>query len=151
MAYQTIRDLVRHVQALHGQLRTSIRNARQHEDDERSDLLLELIDAHESALERAIETVEHREGDAVLNTWLQYEPNAEVERALRRHDLESVRSGDEIMALVLETENALIRLYELLRGAHSSPSVQSFFTSLLEMEDSAVRRSARVELESGDA
>lgn len=150
MAYQTIRDLVTHVRSLHGRLRNRVRNARQRENDERARLLLEFIDEHEASLERAIESTEQRGGDTVLETWLQFEPNTEVERAMKRLEEESALSRDEMVTLVLETENALVRLYDLLRGTNSSFTVQSFFTSLLEMEDSAVRKSARVGLESGD-
>jgi len=132
MAYQTIRDVISHVGALHRRLRESVRNAQTREDDERSTLLLKFIEEHESVLERAIEAAEQR-GDAVLDTWLQ-----------------SSASSDEVVKHVLETENALVRLYELLKGSTGSSRVQAFFSSLVEMEDSAVRRSARVRLESGD-
>lgn len=86
----------------------------------------------------------------MLDTWLQFEQGSEVGRAMKQSAPVSSGSGDEIVAHVLETENALIRLYELLQGSTSSPSVQAFFASLLDMEDSAVRRSARVRLEAGD-
>lgn len=149
MAYQTIRDLISHVRTLHGRLEESVRKAQRREDDERSTLLLKFIGEHESALERAIEAAEES-GASVLDTWLQFEPNTELERAMAQSDLDSSPSSDDVVKHVLETENALVRLYELLIGSTGSSRVQSFFSSLLEMEDSAVRRSARVRLESGD-
>lgn len=149
MAYQTIRDLVSHVRSLHGRLREAVRKAAAHSDDERTSLLLSFIGEHESALERAIESAEQA-GGAALDTWLQFEPNTELERAMRQSELDSSLSADDVIKHVLETENALVRLYELLLGSTGSSSVQSFFSGLLEMEDSAVRRNARVRLESGD-
>lgn len=150
MAYQTIRDLISHVRTLHRRLQESVRNAQTREDDERSALLLKFIGEHEAALERAIEAAEQRGGGSVLDTWLQFEPNTELERAMSQSELDSSPSSDDVVKHVLETENALVRLYELLMGSTGASRVQSFFSSLLEMEDSAVRRSARVRLESGD-
>ncbi|HXV63198.1 MAG TPA: hypothetical protein VEK15_21040 [Vicinamibacteria bacterium] len=149
MAYQTIRDIVEHVRSVHRRLCDAVREARSEADDERTALLLAVIDEHESTLERAVESAQQT-GGSVLDTWLQFDPNAEVERAMRHRASDSPSSRDAIVAHVLETENSLMRLYELLRGSTSSPSVQSFFLSLLEIEDSAVRQSARVVLEAGD-
>ena len=150
MAYQTIRDLVAHVRKLHRRLRDLVSEAEMQEEDERTALLLEFIDEHESVLERAVVAAEQKGGKAVLDTWLQFEQTNELDRAMRQGEPTSSPSGDEIVDHVLRTENALIRLYELLQGSTSSSSVQTFFASLMELEDSAVRRSARVRLEAGD-
>ena len=150
MAYQTIRDLVAHVRTLHRRLRDLVCEAETQADDERTALLLEFIDEHEAALERTIAAAEQKGGEAVLDTWLQFEQTSELDRAMRQSEPASSRSGYEIVDHVLRTENALIRLYELLQGSTSSSSVQTFFASLMEIEDSAVRRSARVRLEAGD-
>ncbi|HEX9725031.1 MAG TPA: hypothetical protein VGC53_12195 [Vicinamibacteria bacterium] len=150
MAYQTIRDVVAHVRALHRRLQHLVGETRTHMDDQRFALLLDFINQHESALEQALEAVEQRGSEAVLNTWLQFEQTAEVDRAMRRSEPMPSGSGDEIVRHVLQTEKTLIRLYQLLQGSTGSPTVQSFFSGLLEMEDSAVRRSARARLEAGD-
>ena len=149
MAYQTVRDVVEHVRSLHSHLRRAAKQVKPKVGDHRSALLLEFIDQHEAALERAVQATTQRGGDTVLDTWLQFEQDKEVDRAMRRSENPSP-SDDDVVAQVLETENALIRLYQLLQGSTSAPSVQAFFESLLEMEDSAVRRSARVKLEAHD-
>lgn len=113
-------------------------------------MLLGVIDEHEAALERAIQAVEQRGDGAVLDTWLQFEPNVEIQRVLRRVEPDESTSSEELAARVLETENTIIRLYELLQGSSGSSSVQSFFSSLLALADSAVRRSARSQIESRD-
>jgi hypothetical protein len=150
VAYQTIRDLVAHVHSVHRSLRHAVRDAQSRIDDERSKLLLAVIDEHEAAIEHAVKTVEDRGQDAVLDTWLQFEPNAETERAIARSEPSSSMSSDAIVSHVLETENALMKLYELLRGSSGSPRVQEFFASLVALEDSAARRAARVGLEAND-
>jgi uncharacterized damage-inducible protein DinB len=156
MAYQTIRDLVRHIRSLHHRLRDAVREAQaraedsEDTEDERSALLLSVIDEHESALERAVELAEQEGGDRVLDTWLQFDPNAQTERALRQGNSAASMSRHELLTHVLETDNAIIRLYELVQGSSGSPSVQSFFASLRQIEDSAVRRAARIELEARD-
>ena len=150
MAYQTIRELMARVRSLHGRLRESVHDARRRADDERTALLLDFIDQHEAAIERAVETVERRGGRAVLDTWLQFEQDAALERAMELREPDAAAPSESIVTHLLETENALIRLYQLLQGSSGSPTVQSFFAGLLEMEDSAVRRSARARLEAVD-
>lgn len=150
MAYQTIEKLVSDVRAVHRRLRDATRRARMRAKDERAALLLNVIDEHESALERAIETAKQGGDDTVLGTWLQFEPTAELEGAVRQSESFSSLEADELITRVLETENALMRLYEILQGSTSSPRVQAFFLGLLAIEDSAARRAARVKLEAKD-
>lgn len=150
MAYQTIRDLIGHIKSVHRSLRNGIQDALPHAEDDRAAMLLGVIDEHEAALERAIQAVEQRGDGAVLDTWLQFEPNVEIQRVLRRVEPDESTSSEELAARVLETENTIIRLYELLQGSSGSSSVQSFFSSLLALADSAVRRSARSQIESRD-
>jgi hypothetical protein len=131
-------------------LRDAVQDARTRIDDERSKLLLAVIDEHEAAIEKAVRGIEERGQDAVLDTWLQFAPNAETERAIGRGDAPDSSSSEELVTHVLETENALMRLYQLLQGSSGSARVQAFFASLMELEDSAARRAARVGLEATD-
>lgn len=150
MAYQTVRELLAHVRSVHRRLRAMIQDARPHMDGERSQLLLVVVDEHEGALERAVESVEKRGLGSVLDTWLQFQPDAEIDRALSLAVSDLPLSTGDIVALVLETENSLSRLYQLLEGSTGSRRVQAFFGSLSDVEDSAVRRTARIRLESND-
>lgn len=151
-SYQQVADLIEHVRAMHRKVREAVSERVGDTEHERTELLLRLIEEHDKYLETALANAGgSANGEAVLNTWLQYTPNNVAAEAFRELDEVDELDDEELVDKVLRAEAALVQLYRILAGSMASaPRVQSFFQSLLDLEDAAGRRYARAQLEDTD-
>jgi len=113
---------------------------------ERVRMLLEYLSRHEQSLERTLADYEERAPGEVLDTWLQYVPEAEtLERLepLSRPTLGPDTDVGEIVNLGLEVADALIALYRDVARKAPSDEVREAFGNLVEMEQEEKRKLAR--------
>ncbi len=139
------------MKGLHERLRQAARASKAAEADERRSLLLRYIEEHEQQMHQALHGVESRADPSVLDTWLQFAPDAEVEGALARLETDApVPSFEDLVARVLEAQARFVEIYRILQAETSAPRVRAFFASMMEMEVEARKRYARVRLEARD-
>lgn len=150
MAYQTVRDLVEHMKALHDRLRRAARASASGEADPRRALLLRYMEDHELQMKRALTRVQEGTEGSVLATWLQFTPDAEVDAVIGRLEDEPLPDFEDLVARVVEAQEAFVQVYRILQAETSAPRVRAFFASMMEMEEEARKGYARVRQESSE-
>jgi hypothetical protein len=151
VAYQTVRELVEHVKGLHQRLRQAARASKAAEADERRSLLLGYIEEQEQEMHRALCGVETRADRAVLDTWLQFAPDAEVDGVIARLETGApLPSFEDLIARILEAQDGFVEIYRIMQAETSAPRVRAFFASMMEMEVEGRKKYARVRLEARD-
>lgn len=155
MAYQRVRDVLDHVTDLHERLRGLAVRATDGTSDERSVILGEFIEEHEGRVRKAIAKAAPASDDLVLDTWLQFAPNEQVEKEIEalRREVDSHPDMDPhvLVSRLVQVQSSIVRLYEILEAESNAPRVREFFASLKELEDEAGKRVVRAWQESLEA
>lgn len=135
MAYDQVRDVLKSVRSFHKELAETCGSLGEQTDDERLQLLMDIVRQHEERFSTVLSHCEVDTAEGVLNTWLQYAPTEEIQTALQSARLADVTSVAEIAEVVWEFEQALIALYRQLAESTSAPRVQELFGRLVEQEE----------------
>ena len=135
-SYTTVRDILRQVSHWHRELLDHCCEGDAADADEAFRPLAEYLTIHERSLQRVLDQDGTQEQDTVLNTWLQYVPAEEVEKVINRWKLKEHPAAEEVTALVLEFDDALIEFYKSLANqAQAPPRINEVFQNLLEAEE----------------
>jgi len=135
-----IKNILDHIRAYHDRLSRRLAEFSQHESDERLTLLLKYMARHEHNFEEAMSRYEGDHEKGILNTWLNFIPEAAVDDALRDMPLQDDMTADQILASVLSFDRTLITFYRQLANQTAIPRVQELCSNLLDMEQSKDRQ-----------
>ncbi|MCA9025291.1 MAG: hypothetical protein KDA86_08775 [Planctomycetaceae bacterium] len=134
MAYQQVRGVVDEIRRAHQQIGRALELS-QHESfriDQEARIILNEFRRAQRELELILSRYGAEGEDALLDTWLQYVPDAEVHKAVASFEVTLLMSLDDVVRKKLEFDQALIALLKQLAGGTSAPRVQEFFQTLLE-------------------
>jgi hypothetical protein len=104
--------------------------------------MLEALHQEEQELQKVLGRYKAQEQDALLDTWLQYVPDDEVQAALASMDFTPDMPADEVVARKLEFDQALADLLRRLADETSVPRVEEFFRQLLENSETRTSQKA---------
>jgi rubrerythrin len=142
MPYDQVRDVLKNVRSFHKELAQTCEELAEQTDDERLQLLMDIVQKHEERFSTVLGQYESDTAEGVLNTWLQYAPTEEIQTALQSARLADANGIGEVAEKVWEFEQALIALYRQLAESISAPRVQELFQTLLEQEENKTGRYA---------
>lgn len=135
MSYEQVRDVLATVRTFHRELGAACGRLSQESDDERLQLLMDIVRQHERRFADVLDRYEEDAAEGVMNTWLQYTPTEQIQSALQSARLAHADSVAEIAQVVWEFERALIDLYRQLAESTAAKRVQELFDALLELEE----------------
>ncbi|MCA9077995.1 MAG: hypothetical protein KDA93_23400 [Planctomycetaceae bacterium] len=134
MAYRQVRDVVDEILRAHEQMGRVLEHA-QHESvsfDQDTQPILEELDREQRELQSILSRYGDKGEKALLDTWLQYVPDAEVQKSVASFEVTPQMSIHHLVRKKLEFDQALIALLKQLARGTSVPRVQEFFQTLLE-------------------
>lgn len=135
-SYKTVRDILDRISRWHRELLEYCCEGEEPEADDPFRPLVDYLITHERGAKRVLDRYEPGERDAILNTWLQYVPAERVEEVFTKRKLSQTMSSEEVVAMILEFDEALVELYKTLANqAQAPPRINMVFQSLLEMEE----------------
>lgn len=143
--FKQIRDIFSISRGFHDQLSLFYERLRDRTQRKRVRLLLDYLSRHETNLNRCLGQFADHTSSAVLDTWVQYVPDAEPFPHLETLRVAADMSTDDVVALALRLDDALIQFYEQLRDEAGSAEVREVFESMLrleEVDEIALRRQA---------
>lgn len=112
---------------------------REGEEPESNDPMRPLVDylaGHERAAKHVLDRYKPEERESILNTWLQYVPGEQVDEVFSKRDLSAKMTSDDVIAMILEFDDALVDLYKTLANqSQAHPRINELFQGLLEMEE----------------
>jgi len=98
-------------------------------------MLLDYISRHEKNIQRVLETIQEKDRDIILKTWIQFVPFTET--ILPEEQLTNRKQNiDSIMQQVFELDDNLIRFYDkMIRQTGIPGPVKGFFQHLITLEE----------------
>lgn len=130
-----VRDFLTFGKQLHGALKQLYEELNEHANLERIKILLDYLSRHEAHLEDALTRFEKDSRSGILNAWLEYTPELNVEAVMEKYRFEEVRSSDELITIVLNFDTTLIELYREVSTKVNDPRVKEVFLNLLALEE----------------
>lgn len=115
--------------------------------DRRTRALVEYMARHEQQLNAGLKAYEDDTAERILDTWLQFVPDENLEAVFADLDLRPDLSVDEVVERAMTFDRALIELYRALAETTEVPEIRDLFTSLTAMEDGKDRQYSKALLE----
>ena len=142
MTYKQVRDVVGRIRVCHQRMRESLERPRTRSPDPRTRRVLEALRRDEQELQLCLAQFDRPDQQLLLDTWLQYAPVEELWEVLDQIEFTPEMTADEVVALKLEFDQALIRLLRQLGSQTAIPRVAEFFALLRENVESRASRQA---------
>jgi rubrerythrin len=130
-----VRDFLDFGKHLHAALKQLYEELNEHTELERIKLLLDYLSRHEAHLEEALARFEKGSRSGILNAWLEYVPDLDVDAVMGKYRVEAVRSSDELIGMAMEFDTVLIELYREVSAKINDPKVKEVFLNLLALEE----------------
>lgn len=135
-SYKTVKDVLTQASIWHHKLLEQCCEGEEPENDDPLRPLVEYLAGHERGAKKILDRFKPQERDAILNTWLQYVPAEGVDDVFTKRDLTAKMSSEDVVAMILEFDNALVELYKSLANqSQAHPRINEVFEGLLEMEE----------------
>jgi hypothetical protein len=132
MSFQQIRDILKNMATYHDELHEFIAvaieaNGTAIEDDGRREWLLKYVEAQTRAVSEALAQPPSAGNHIILETWLQYIPDEEIQRCFRRMRSTTDPDWEELVELVQGFDLALRNLCSTLADQTSVPGIREMF------------------------
>jgi hypothetical protein len=154
MAYKQVHELLDRIKRFHRQLEDIYEELEDDNDDPRARLLLDYLRRHEKHFTKVLARYGRENDSGVLDTWIQYDPEEDLDRAMDEAELRPEMSLDELLEQAQRFNRAVMSYCRQLADQVNAPRVQELMASLLAMEegkDSQYSRSAVGLVEEGEA
>lgn len=134
MAYCQVKEILHRVRNYHRKLRNALEKARCEAEDDQAEAVLRWAREGEEQANRALAEYSRDGGSdhLVLETWLQYIPDEHVQEKLANIHFTPEMTAEEIVARLLEFDEALTDFYQQLADQVTAPRVKEFFDSQVE-------------------
>lgn len=101
---------------------------------ERVKMLLDYLSRHEQHLEESLARFKKENHPKILEAWLEYSPELNVEKHIQAAEIHAGMTTDEVVDIAMRFDDTLIKLYEELAEKANDPHVKELLTNLLELE-----------------
>ena len=144
MPYLRVADLLTRVRSYHEGLRDWCVRRQHEEPDPRVALLTELVGAREDRMQGGLAKIAADADDAILNTWLQFEPDAAQATDLDAFELGGDLGVEEALARATGFELTVQAIYARAAGAMVAPRVREFFRALADLHEARAKQLGRI-------
>lgn len=133
--YKTVEEIVDFLETYHQQLHDYFLKYRNTVNSNRLQMLLDYISRHEKNIQEVLETIQEKDRDIILKTWIQFVPFTET--ILPKEQLTDQKQNiDSIIQQVFELDDNLIRFYDkMIRQTGIPGPVKEFFQHLITLEE----------------
>ncbi len=141
--YKTVAEVVDFLETYHRQLRDYYLKHRDTVNSERLQMLLDYISRHEKNIQDVLTTIQEKDRDIILKTWIQYVPfNESILTEEQLTDPE--QDIDIVVQQVFDLDDNLIRFYDkIIQQSGISGPVKEFFQQLIAMEENKKKQVAK--------
>lgn len=130
-----VREFIDFGRQLHAAVGAVYDDLNEHAELSRVKMLLDFLIRHERHLEETLSRFEKETRNGILEAWLEYSPELDVEAVVRSCALPPKPSTDEILRAALTFDDALVRLYREVAAKASDHRTQAVFRDLLHLEE----------------
>jgi hypothetical protein len=119
-----VKDFLEFGKHLHGEIKRFYEEANEGTKPERVRMLLDYLSRHEQHLEESLARFEKGARSGILNAWLEYPPDLDVEAVMARHKLAEVQTSDDLIAVALDFDETLVALYREVSAKVGEPKLK---------------------------
>lgn len=130
-----VHEFVAFGKQIHGKLKELYEALNEQAQLERVKMLLDFLSRHEEHLEESLARFEKDTRHGILQAWLEYSPNLDVDAVMGSHSLRENPSTDEIIQLALDFDDTLVNLYREVSEKVNDSKVKAVFQNLLQLEE----------------
>lgn len=140
MSYIKVIDLLKKGEKFHRDLAAYYENLEHEALKPEVKAMLEHMRLHEEALANTIRMYEAEAPKGVLETWFQYEPEANLAKMVSEVTVSPDMSRDDVVEMALNFDNAMVILYKQLREMSPPTEVREAIDRVLELETEERKR-----------
>lgn len=137
MTYQQVREILKRIRRVHEEAAAHCAQTGD-TDDERLRLLAEFMRSGEERLGKQIAAVEEGAQAEVLETWVQFVPTGDVEKALRALRESDAEGADATFGSCLQLQAQIVAAFRHLAEILPSPEAQETLRHMADMEERAI-------------
>lgn len=135
-SYKTVKDILDQISRWHSDLLEYCCEGEEPDPEDPFRPLVDYLAKHEASIKQVLDGYQPDERTAILGTWLQYVPAERVEEVFARRDLSDSADAEQVIAMILEFDDALVELYKhLANQAQAPPRINDVFQNLLDMQE----------------
>lgn len=142
-----VREFVHFGKELHGKIKELYEELNEEARLERVRMVLEFLARHEEHMEEALARFEKDTRKGILEAWLEYKPELDVEAVMGRFPVADKPSSDELFQLAMEFDDTLVKLYREGADKAHDARTKEVFQSLLRLEEREKIQLARTAFE----
>jgi hypothetical protein len=150
MHYQTVKDVISQCRQLHQDIAGLYAKLSEDQVQERVAMLLEYLRRHEVNLEHSLDKFENDKSQKILDRWLQYAPDHDLEDTLSSIKISDHMNTDQVVDMAFKLDDYFIDLYQEMVDHSLSTSLKAVFQNLLDMEQHQKIRMAKTVLQIND-
>lgn len=150
MHFKTVKDVVDFSRRLHVQISELYERLSQDTAQARVSMLLDYLKRHEKHLEETLCKFEKDKSQSVLNSWLQYAPDQNLDDVLASININNEMDVDDVVLMALKLDDYFIDLYQGMVDSSGSSAVKAVFQNLLDMEQQEKIQLAKTALQVHD-
>lgn len=136
--FTQLRDILHHLKKVHDRAAECCLHA-EHSEEEHLNLLVEYFRQWERRLERCLDSLEADQRKAFLDTWVQFAPTEDVDRALSALCDTQHESPTTVARMCFDLREQVVKLIELLADRLKGPEVRDQLLKLADVERKAAR------------
>jgi len=145
-----VREFVDFGKHLHGKVKELYQELNEHAELERVKMLLEFLSRHEEHMEESLARFEKDSRRGILEAWLEYSPELDVEAVMRRFPVAEKPSSDEVFQFAMDFDDTLVKLYKEVANKVNDSKTQEVFKNLLQLEEKEKIQVARAAMMLGE-
>ena len=130
-----VREFVDFGKHLHGKVKELYEELHEHAELERVKMLLEFLSRHEEHMEESLARFEKDARRGILEAWLEYSPELNVDAVMERFPVKEKPSSDEIIQIAMDFDNTLVKLYQEVADKVNDSKTKEVFKNLLQLEE----------------
>ncbi|MAT14582.1 MAG: hypothetical protein CMJ46_04850 [Planctomyces sp.] len=130
MAYETVRNIVELIRDKHRQMRDALEAPRARAKSPKVAVTLEYLQKDEQELQLMLGNAQSTGEKEVLDTWLQYIPDEELQATVAQTEFTPDMSVEDIIEEKMKFDQAMIEFLDHNIRETSIPRVEEFFKSL---------------------
>jgi rubrerythrin len=145
-----VREFVDFGKHLHGKIKELYQDLNEHAEFERVKMLLDFLSRHEEHMEESLARFEKDARKSILEAWLEYSPELNVDAVMARFPVHEKPSSDEIFQLAMDFDDTLVKLYREVAEKVNDSKTKDVFKNLLQLEEKEKIQVARAAMALND-
>lgn len=145
-----VREFIDFGKHIHGAARALYDDLNDESARGRVKMLLDFLVRHEQHMEETLSRFGKETRSGILEGWLEYSPELDVDAVIHSCDLPESPSTDDILQAALTFDDALVALYREVAGKANDARTKAFFRDLLNLEEREQIQVARAAMSMAD-